>query len=450
MRQSWMLASRVALAVLLPAAVAAGCSDYLTTPRAIENPNNPTQATVSQLVTGTETNLEILYTGDLARSLSLWTKQYAGLDRQFVALEKFDYGEDNFDGAWSTIYTGGGLIDLRAIESRADASGDATTAGIARVMEAMYLGLAADLWGDVPLTSALKPGVAATLTPQAEVYAAVQAKLDTAISLLGQNKGPGPGSADLYYGGNTGRWSRAAHSLKARYYLHVSNYARALAEAKLGFTSPADDMRAFSSENTNEQNLWYQFTEIQRSGYIGPNAYFVNLLQSQNDPRLTQYFSAGPGSSTIFGVTNNSPKSGAATLNPDTRGSPAFRQPIITYAEVQLILAEAALRGGDAATALAAYNAERTSQGVPTATSVTLNDILTEKYIINFQNIEAYNDYRRTCLPAIPTTVAGTPIPGRLLYPDIERKANPNIPPPSQQPAKVPSFANVSCPIVGP
>ena len=173
-------------------------------------------------------------------------------------------------------------------------------------------------------------------------------------------------------------------------------------------------------------------------------------MQSRNDPRLTQYFSPGPGSTTIFGVTNNAPNSKAAVLNPATRGSPAFQQPIITYAEVQLIIAEAALRTGDAATALTAYNAYRTSQGLATAGAVTLSEILTEKFIVNFQNIEAYNDYRRTCLPAIPSTVAATPIPGRLLYPDIERKANPNIPPPSEQPAKVPSFASVSCPIVGP
>ena len=430
--------------------MAAGCSDYLTSPRAIQNPNNPTQATVAQLLTGAETNLEILYTGDLARSLSLWTKQYAGLDRQFVAVEKYDYGEDNFDGAWATVYTGGGLLDLRSIEARADSAGDATTGGIARVMEAMYLGLAADLWGDVPLTDALKPGVPATLTPQAQVYAAVQTKLDEAVTLLAQNKASGTGSADLFYGGSAAKWLRAAHSVKARYYLHVGNYAKALSEGKLGFQSPADDMKAYASENTNEQNLWYQFTEIQRSGYIGPNAYIINLMQSRNDPRLTQYFSPGPGSTTIFGVTNNAPNSKAAVLNPATRGSPAFQQPIITYAEVQLIIAEAALRTGDAATALTAYNAYRTSQGLATAGAVTLSEILTEKFIVNFQNIEAYNDYRRTCLPAIPSTVAATPIPGRLLYPDIERKANPNIPPPSEQPAKVPSFASVSCPIVGP
>jgi len=70
--------------------------------------------------------------------------------------------------------------------------------------------------------------------------------------------------------------------------------------------------------------------------------------------------------------------------------------------------------------------------------SATLTTIMTEKYILMFQNIEAWNDYKRTCVPALVPIDGGVNgvIPGRLLYPVSERQTNSNIPLPSQQPAR--------------
>ena len=108
----------------------------------------------------------------------------------------------------------------------------------------------------------------------------------------------------------------------------------------------------------------------------------------------------------------------------------------MTYAENELIMAEAALQTGQQSIADAAFNAERASQGMPPKSGVTLNDIITEKYIALFQEIEPWNDYKRTCLPAI-TPAQPTGVPGRLLYPEsAERNANKNVPPPAQQPAR--------------
>ncbi|HEY7893549.1 MAG TPA: hypothetical protein VIC24_01480 [Gemmatimonadaceae bacterium] len=44
----------------------------------------------------------------------------------------------------------------------------------------------------------------------------------------------------------------------------------------------------------------------------------------------------------------------------------------------------------------AAFNAEGASQGVPASSNVTLSDIITEKYIALFQQIEPWNAYKRT------------------------------------------------------
>jgi hypothetical protein len=59
-----------------------------------------------------------------------------------------------------------------------------------------------------------------------------------------------------------------------------------------------------------------------------------------------------------------------------------------------------------------------------------------EKYVTLFLNIEAWNDYKRTCLPALAPSPAslgsstpGTnPVPGRLPYGITEINANPHTP----------------------
>ena len=80
------------------------------------------------------------------------------------------------------------------------------------------------MWGDVPYSQASDPSHFPTpqLDPQQQVYAAIQARLDTAIIDL-QATGPtnfGAGANDLVYGGDAASWLALAHTLKARYYVH--------------------------------------------------------------------------------------------------------------------------------------------------------------------------------------------------------------------------------------
>jgi Susd and RagB outer membrane lipoprotein len=65
----------------------------------------------------------------------------------------------------------------------------------------------------------------------------------------------------------------------------------------------------------------------------------------------------------------------------------------------------------------------------------TLENIILEKYVALFQNIEVWNDYKRTCFPrltAVPDADFGhgfgDEIPGRLFYGSTELNANPNTP----------------------
>lgn len=457
---------------LVAAGALAGCKDFISAPSATTNPNVPSTAAVGLLLSGAETNLTTILSSDAARTVTIWMQQFSGTDRQYQSLANYSVGEDFANGTWNQIYQGGGLVDLRTIVSRSDAAGDSATAGIARVIEALEVGTAADLFGDVPFTTASDPAQKATLDKQAAVYASVQTLLDRAIGQLTSGKGAGPGTADLLYGADRAKWTALAYTLKARYYLHtaeqtgaapdgtpafsVTAYQNALAAAQKGISSPANDFTSYQSSNPNEQNLWYQFTVNQRSGYLAPSDYFVNLLTARTDPRLTFYFEPAAGETKIVGspVTGGGPDENVSALNSagGAPGNAGYSQPLVTYAENQLIIAEAQYRLGNTAAALAALNAERASAVGGTALAplaalpagvAGLNEIMTEKYIALFENIEVWSDYRRTCLPQrTPTTTNGL-IPSRFLYPLSERNTNSaNIPAPAQQPSRNPNDPN--------
>ena len=107
-----------------------------------------------------------------------------------------------------------------------------------------------------------------------------------------------------------------------------------------------------------------------------------------------------------------------------------------------MIIAEAAFKTGDEATALAKLNEVRANFNLP-ALSMSGSDLFTaiaeEKYVALFLNMEVYNDWKRTGYPESSSdfsSYSGLPIPRRLLYGSGERNANPNIPAPSQQPAR--------------
>ena len=447
---------RLALSAVVPAALLAGCSDWLTASKAINNPNAPTTASRDALLVGVESGTTILQSGDLARLFTTWTQQMAGTDRQAVGLGLYIFDEDLAAGDWSQVYTGGGLVDMRTIRQQALADGDSIYAGVAMVLEALDVGTAADIWGDIPYSQAVDHAKYPTpqLDPQQQVFAEVQAVLDTAIDYLKCDPGTvstcsGPVTgADLIYGGDPSLWLELAHTLKARFYLHTSPrdpsaYALALAQADSGISDPSHDYRTYQSGNDfpNEANLWYQFMALNRTGYISAGDFLVSLLSGPPaDPRLGQYFDKN-GSGTYLGAPPGGGSGDYSTLS-STRMNPAFRQPVVTYAENQLIKAEAELQMGQPVAALADYNLERASQGVPPKVGgLTLNEIITEKYIADFQEIEAWNDYKRTCLPALtpaaPPLAAPGGIPGRLLYPvSTERSSNSNIPAPQDQPSR--------------
>jgi len=442
---------KVALAAVLPMIAVAGCrGDFLSGPKLTTDPNTQTEVrTPDQYFVAIQANQFFEQESGVARTVAIWHQQMAGVDRQYASLDVYNYSEDDYSGFFDGFYSGGGLIDIRKLQAKVTDQKDNIYLGIAKIIEAFDIGTAADIWGDIPYSEAVNPAIATPkLDKQLVVYAAIESLLDGAITNLASGQGAGPKGADLVYGGSAAKWTGLAHTLKARYYMHqaevdAANYAKALAEANLGISAAANDYSSYHSTTPTEWNMWYQFQQ-DRDSYMRDGAFLVNLLKSRNDPRISTYFE-GPSSVGSAPGESNTAASNLSAI----RNAPAFRQPLITYAETQLIIAEASYQTGDQAGALVALNKERASQGltVPLAGLVgpaLLTEIMTEKYIALFQNIEVWSDYRRTCQPQL-TPFPGKTIPARFLYPFSERNTNPNIPAPSAQPQRNQNDPN-ACP----
>ncbi len=455
-RLSW---SRGLLAAALIAPMLSACNYVEATGT---NPNAVPDASVNQLFVSAQLNTFFMTEGQLSRLPSMWTQQMAGTDRQFTVLGEYIFSEGDANGEFSSMYTGGGLVDLKTAEQAAEGANRSAYAGILKIQEAYMIGMGASIWGDIPYSEAADPSIATPkLDKQEDVYAALQTLLDGAITDLAGG-GAGPSTVDMNFGGDAAKWTAVAHTLKARLYMHWVEAQKAgvaaastacggdclqqaASNAQQGIMSASGNWMTVHSQAQTEANLWYQF-QNDRSGYISAGAYMVNLLKDRGDPRLAIYFGKST-SGDYVGADPGQATGDVSTLSTDGAGAPAYQEPMVSCAENQFILAEASYDNGDMGTARSALKAGIACQEAHFGITIPddnadalsgadlLQEIMTQKYIAQFLNPDVWNDYKRTCLPAVQS-YGGKTIPGRLYYGETERQTNPNIPSADAQPAR--------------
>ncbi|MFL5488650.1 MAG: SusD/RagB family nutrient-binding outer membrane lipoprotein [Gemmatimonadaceae bacterium] len=425
----------------------AGCN-FLTAGETQQDPNRPTIATAGQLLIGVQANVWGIWGSDPARIAGIFAQHFTGNQSQYQSqIQNYSLNETVTNGLHTSLYGGGGLVDIKRIEDAAVGVNDKFLQGVAQVLEGALMGTGADYFGDLVYSKALQNvsnGIQEAtgefpnppLDDQFAVYDSVQTVLTAAIANISSNTASdvGPGGADLVYGDRTraaqrAAWIALAHTLKARFYMHTAEvrgaaaYQAALTEAQQGIKSDAGNYVGAFQDASGLQNLWYQFeVTAGRTGYITPNPFFENFLSARSDPRRTEYFKTTASGEEIS----------------DARLAADFPQPFVTYDENTLIWAEAAYRTGDQVTALQKLNEERANHALAAevvAGQALLREILSEKYIVDFQlGGEPWNDYKRTCFPNLVPTGTGD-IPGRLYYDTSERQTNPtNIPNPGTAP----------------
>lgn len=418
------------------------CSEWID-PEINSDPNNPTDVGEAQLLAPVEANLAYIVGGELARWSCVWMQQIAGIQSQSAENDIYIISESDADNAWSWNLYAPGMINTKLIMEKAAAGGSPHYAGVAKILMAYHLGVTTDLWGDIPYSDALK-GLQNNFKPkydtQQQVYDTIFSLLDQAIqNLSATNSVLSPGDEDLIYGGDLTKWKKTAYALKARYNLHLAKrkgttaYTAALDAIANSYTGNEDDFRFVFGTNFNNSNPIYQ-SEQRRVGYYSASATYQEKLSSTGDPRQAVYFDGTLGSKP--GEPDPDASSiGAAYASAD---SPVY---LISYAELKFIEAEAALATGDLPRAADAYNeglkASLLREGVygngswynsqeETSATITLEKIMTQKWLSSFLQIETWTDWRRTGFPqlALATGAVKNQIPRRLPYPENERLYN--------------------------
>lgn len=404
-----------------------------------------------------------------------WPQYFA--EYQYPEISYYQFRPTTADSWWLAFYAGP-LQDYAQALAQTTAASHPNQTGPILVMRAFTYSTMTGLWGDIPFTEANKG--AANFTPvydtQKTIYDSLLTNLSAANTMMVAASGNTFGDADPVYGGDVTKWKKLANSLRARLGMNLSkvdaNRAKtevAAAFAAGGMTSNADNAEiSWPGDNIND-NPWY---DNQKDG-IGTrddarySVTFIDSLKHLNDPRLPIF--ARPVQDPTCGTVPNC----TAVASGGYRGMPngllagdagswgtrssrlgaqvfAGDQPsyIMTNAEYQFILAEAAERGWIAGSAATFYqNGIRASMqqwGVADADITTylaqarivyaggtagLAQIGVQKWIALFtQGFEAWSEWRRTgypnLTPAANAKTADGQIPRRVIYPQSEQSFN--------------------------
>jgi hypothetical protein len=412
---------------------------------------------------------------------------------------------------WNDGYTAAGYAYTiqQLIKSKHDTA-DGNLNGIALIVQLLNLELITDTYGDVPYTQALQGASGVTepvYDPQKNIYLSMLSKLDSVIPTLNVS-GTAP-TNDIIYSGNIAKWQKFGYSLMLRMAMRLTKAdptdAQSYTEKAYAggvFGSNADNAYmtfdhtdGYNNGNSSALQVQEDYAEV-RWGQL-----LINYLKTNNDPRLpviAEVPQPGLANAANEGLAGNSTpaaqngmpngydENGGSTdisnapgypggtgtggdFNPTgnysrptsalylSLNTPAF---ILTYAQTELLLAEAAARGWNVgasasvhyanglaaaletygtfngttpissatATAYAAANPLDVSSQTNSLAMINMQYWVLEGTLFDFS--EAWSNWRRSGYPVLtpvnyPGNFTNGVIPRREIYPSSEGTTNP-------------------------
>lgn len=379
-----------------------------------KDPDSPQEVYAALIVSSTQLNLAWIYQGfDYAGTTGMWLQYFEGLDRQAYGTYNYTYSSDDCNNFYGSLYSGV-MMDCKKIIDQTSEEGAASPRmrGIAKVMQAIALGTAVGVWGDMPFSEGFQGD--ANLKPKFDteesLYTAIQNLLSSAITDLQtatpdfEEKFIKIAAQDLIYGGDFSQWIKTAYALKARYEIRLTrrgatkfDATRVLGYLANAYTSNDDDFQfAFTDNAYNEDNPLSQFS-YERYGYAGVDGGFIARLEATGDPRIGAYVADDGFLGEAF--------VGGYALG--YWNSPAL---FMSYAECKFIEAECHWLASDPDAAATAYNEAveaslekwdvydadwAAANANEDGASITLEKIMVGKYIAMYGQGEAWCDYRR-------------------------------------------------------
>lgn len=441
----------------------------------------------------------------LASTTSGGANYYSNMDKYVPSSNTNSYQATS----WNNGYRAGALASEAIMLTQNDPEkvNLNSAARIIRVLAAHYI---TDVYGDAPYTQAWMASSGITLPEydtQEELYQALLTDLDAALSAMDASK-PKPSSDLLPYQGDVTQWKKFGYSLMLRIAMRLTKVdngtAKTYAEkAAAGgtFASAADDAYLIT-DNANGYRNNYAGSLMTAADYyqVRWSKTFIDYLDTNDDPRLgiiaevpqdglennQDATKAGNSDPDVqIGLPNGYDLNGGATDIVNSPGYPGgtgtgddatpigkysrpktaiygnFNAPvfIITYAQTELLLAEAVVRGYSVGETAAQHYANGVKGAMlalaPFGTAAVIDpgtadsyaaahpldestdeaafQMINEQYwatsgaLMNFA--EAWNNWKRSGYPELTPVVAsgnfsGGQIPRRQPYPTTEATLN--------------------------
>lgn len=349
---------------------------------------------------------------------------YENADRSPLWFNITITGTNPYGGVYNT------LMDDRVMLQKALEAGATEHAGVAKVIEAMNMGLMIDLFGDIPYSQAFDPkNFTPTYDKAEDIFTRSVSLLDEAIVEF--NK-PNPTikldvASDVIHGGNVPKWIKTANALKARLLNRLSkqssyNPTQILAALANAYTSNADDAQLTRFQN---RSPWGQVASNNVNALLDGwlSEQFVDHLNGKTygvvDPRL-KLIATPTAAGTYVGTPNGKGRTGSGTTKQESYLSVEgfYSKPdapllLVTYAEMKFIEAEATFATNKTqsySAYLAGITAHMDKLGVPAPerdaylayaavapgiAGFTIDHIFKEKYVAMFLHPESWTDGRR-------------------------------------------------------
>lgn len=441
------------------------------------NPNSPSEATSGNLLpsiifgpANPHLNVQLYLTNQIMQY-----KVYRNQNK----LDAYDFaaGSGDFSAFWSATYKA--INDNNLSIAYAEANGLDAYIGAGKILNAFYYASLTEMWIDIPFSQAGRglENVQPSYDKQADIYPQVLKLLEEANqTLAGDTEGFVLGG-DVLYGGDVMKWRKMANSLRLRYLLRLSKQGSVNASSQI--SAIVSDPNTFPIIENNGEAAIYDFTGLAPNtsdfslltalGGLSPSVRWVNVLDgvdptddADDDPRLAFFADKpidpsatdGPFVGVMSGTTREVAQGtgGNAELFA-SQFTLRFQEDmglldwvIMSYPEVQFILAEAAMNGWISETPAQEYyekgiagNLDYWGISMPAgfleradvAWDGTMERMIEQKWIAMFMNnsLEMWGTHKRTGLPnlvpgPLATTVTNGVVPTRVFYPSLEQSVN--------------------------
>jgi len=420
-----------------------------------DDPNAFTDAPIGLILNHALLNVAAIAEAEPARIASIFTDQLTGFDRQYGTLNGYSTLSSTFDEVWADALLAG-VSQAQVAKAKAVEAGNAQIQGIAEILEGYYFAETALVFGDIPFSEVNNPDF-----PD-PVYESQATVINGAIALIqaGIQKSGSVSAANNVFS-TSSTWSQIGNALLARYNLAMGNNSAALSAAKAAnFTSTDNDWDIIHTTTNYMENLFWMFEIEERQDYLRvQNSYMSDLINPASSIYSGNAKTDESGRFEWYVDQSN----GVSMNTTDGFAAVDRNYPVVSFEEVQLIIAETAVATSPDE-ALAALNKVRANnnskyggnfdayttadfaaggmvnRGLSTSAAMTM-EIMMEKFksVIGaptFHDVRRNNNLIGTRIKNSGTNV----IPQRYLYPPEEQAANENFPGLVDQYTKVPIF----------